>query len=390
MFRINSAEKKAQRVKEVEFSKLGLTERYDIQEWVSATPEILQPELPESRQPGLLMIAKEFSGFDKVRDRVDLLAVDRSGALVVIELKRDDSGEDVHWQAIKYASYFRRVRAKRIVEMLAEHESISQEDAGIRLAEHLDQGNLDVPNSRTRIILASHRFAPHVTSAALWLNEQVGRNLFTCVQLTPFRDEDGALYLQTNTIIPVPGTESYEVDIDPVPDEAAHRGPSRQGEYDEIKRFFEKIETLAVRGLPDAMKPGKRIRYGRHRYTHIWFSREPWSSWTLCYRVELESSLRVAQVSLLYDNRRFGKAELSVLDDMEKDRVLGEHQKKYDPWPGQTYSVRLGIDCRGEALDNDFVQKVADALKHVIEATTPRIDEFFRGGIEMQSPDDSG
>ena len=171
MFRINSAEKKAQRVKEVEFSELGLTERYDIQEWVSATPEILQPELPEPRQPGLLMIAKEFSGFDKVRDRVDLLAVDRSGALVVIELKRDDSGEDVHWQAIKYASYFRRARAKKIVKMLAEHENISQEDAGIRLAEHLDEGNLDVLNHRTRIILASHRFAPHVTSAALWLNE---------------------------------------------------------------------------------------------------------------------------------------------------------------------------------------------------------------------------
>ena len=272
--------------------------------------------------------------------------------------------------------------------MLAEHGDISQEDARRRLVEHLDEGNLDVLNHRTRIVLASHRFAPHVTSAALWLNEQAGRNLFTCVQLAPFRDEDGTLYLQTNTIIPIPGTESYEVDIGPAPDQAVHRGPSRQREYDEIKGFFEKVETLAVRGLPDATRPDKRIRHGRYRYMHIWFSREPWSSWTLCYRVELDSSLRVAQVSLLYDNRAFGDAELSVLEDMEKNRVLGEHQKKYDPWPGQTYSVRLGIDCRGESLDDHFVQIVADALKHIIDATTLPIDELFRDRVDTQSPDD--
>ncbi|MCP4416125.1 MAG: MmcB family DNA repair protein, partial [Chloroflexi bacterium] len=35
--------------------------------------------------------------------RLDLLAVDRQANLVVIELKRDSSGRDVEWQAIKYA-----------------------------------------------------------------------------------------------------------------------------------------------------------------------------------------------------------------------------------------------------------------------------------------------
>ena len=73
MFRINTDTtnaKKTQRVKEVDFAALGFKERDDIQEWIAAAPEILEPDLQESREPGLLIIAKEFSGFDKVRDRV--------------------------------------------------------------------------------------------------------------------------------------------------------------------------------------------------------------------------------------------------------------------------------------------------------------------------------
>ena len=72
----------------------------------------------------------------------------------------------------------------------------------------------------------------------------------------------------------------------------------------------------------------------------------------------------------------------------ERGRVFGEHQKKYDPWPGQTYSVRLGIDCSGESLDDHFVQKVAEALKHVIEAATSPIDRLFRDRAETISRND--
>ena len=36
----------------------------------------------------------------------------------------------------------------------------------------------------------------------------------TCVTLTPFRDsETNVLYLQANTIIPVPGAEDYAISI---------------------------------------------------------------------------------------------------------------------------------------------------------------------------------
>ena len=36
---------------------------------------------------------------------MDLLALDKKGNLVIIENKLDDTGRDVTWQALKYASY---------------------------------------------------------------------------------------------------------------------------------------------------------------------------------------------------------------------------------------------------------------------------------------------
>ena len=79
------------------FRELHLEERRHLQEWIANEPSSLGEEL--------LIIQKEFDGFDDTRERLDLLALDKKGNLVIIENKLDDSGRDVTWQAIKYASY---------------------------------------------------------------------------------------------------------------------------------------------------------------------------------------------------------------------------------------------------------------------------------------------
>src|SRR5690554_8084955 len=76
------------------FSELGFTERKHLQEWLAHQSDALGEEL--------LIIQKEFDGFDDTRERLDLLALDKDGNLVIIENKLDDSGRDVVWQALKY------------------------------------------------------------------------------------------------------------------------------------------------------------------------------------------------------------------------------------------------------------------------------------------------
>lgn len=182
LFRIEPSAGESTKMQEVDFARLGFQERRDIQEWVAANPGILGDDL--------LIIGKEFAGFDLTNERLDLLAVDQDGRLVVIELKRDDTGADAHWQAIKYASYLRRASVEHIVGMLAKYRELSKEDAANMLMQHLGADDLNALNNDQRIILASHRFAPEVTSAALWLNERDrGDNLITCIQLIPYQDE---------------------------------------------------------------------------------------------------------------------------------------------------------------------------------------------------------
>lgn len=165
LFRINPDTHESKAMNEVDFAQLGLRERQDIQEWIAANPGILGDDL--------LIISKEFSGFDRTAERLDLLAVDKDARLVVIELKRDDTGADVHWQAIKYASCLNRVDANNIIRMFTKHAKIGEEEAKNRLMRHIGSDDLNALNNDQRIILASHRFAPEVTSAALWLNEKV-------------------------------------------------------------------------------------------------------------------------------------------------------------------------------------------------------------------------
>ncbi|MBN9678727.1 hypothetical protein [Salipiger bermudensis] len=49
----------------------------------------------------MLIIQKEFDGFGGTRERLNLLALDRGGQLVIIENELDDCRRDVVWQGLK-------------------------------------------------------------------------------------------------------------------------------------------------------------------------------------------------------------------------------------------------------------------------------------------------
>lgn len=102
----NNRIKKAQNPK---FKDLHLEERRHLQEWIANEPSCLGEDL--------LIIQKEFDGFDDTRERLDLLALDKQGNLVIIENKLDDSGRDVTWQAIKYASYCSSLSKQQVIDI---------------------------------------------------------------------------------------------------------------------------------------------------------------------------------------------------------------------------------------------------------------------------------
>ena len=93
MFKIDSTTNRIRPLKTERFSELGFSERKHLQEWLENYPQALSPGEGDE----LLIIQKEFDGFDDTRERLDLLAIDKDGNLVIIENKLDDSGRDVVW-----------------------------------------------------------------------------------------------------------------------------------------------------------------------------------------------------------------------------------------------------------------------------------------------------
>ena len=75
MYQINPQTNELIELSEKRFSELGFKEREHLQEWLAKAPTALGEEL--------LIIQKEFDGFDDTRERLDLLALDRNGNLVL-------------------------------------------------------------------------------------------------------------------------------------------------------------------------------------------------------------------------------------------------------------------------------------------------------------------
>jgi RecB family endonuclease NucS len=78
------------------FASLEMYERHDLQ-------RLLRDEIAALGED-LLVIAEEFGNWQDARRRIDLLALDKEGRLVVIEIKRSDDGGHMELQALRYAA----------------------------------------------------------------------------------------------------------------------------------------------------------------------------------------------------------------------------------------------------------------------------------------------
>src|SRR4051794_11537678 len=190
------------------FAALGALEVQHIEQWLVNAPAVLGEEL--------LVITNQFAGFDNTRERSDILALDRAGKLVVIELKRDSSGSRQDLQALRYAAYSATLSHDDLAELYAAHQgrkgnALSEEDALAALEEHVEERELAELSEdiRPRIILVAKSFQVEVTATCLWLREAWGMDI-ACVQLVPYQ-VDGQVLLASSVLIPLPEASAYTV-----------------------------------------------------------------------------------------------------------------------------------------------------------------------------------
>jgi hypothetical protein len=206
MYLINKSSNDITKIEKCSFGELGFKEREHLQEWIVKEPSCLGEEL--------LIIQKEFDGFSDTKERLDLLALDKQGALVIIENKLDDSGKDVTWQALKYASYCSSLSKEDIRQIFQTYlnkydKDKVAEELLIEFYEGLDYDEIVLNKGLSqRVILIAANFRKEVTSTVMWLMNYNIR--IQCFKVTPYKLGE-QLLLDLEQIIPIKDAEDYVI-----------------------------------------------------------------------------------------------------------------------------------------------------------------------------------
>jgi len=374
LYRINIDEKKLIKTKEVEFSSIGVKERYDIQEWVEKYPKILGEEL--------LIIGKELSFFSDTRERPDLIAIDKAGNVVVIELKRDDSGSNLEWQAIKYASYLSKFSKEEILSYFARYRNNDdEEDTSLEneIADFVDDGSLEDLNKRQRIILVSHRFAKEVTSAVYWLIDKYKLDI-KCVQVTPYHDaERGSYYLQSTTILPVAGVENLLIGAAERTSTSLTGSIKKDDEItSECEKLFSKLGTKIDYDLmPTKRSRGAGVLNSETRYFHLWYTGNYWDNWNMSYKLWFNPDLKTGKIQSV--ELIFSYLEQTLLINGINELKIEKISKVLQTYlEGNNYRVYKKIKAKGIKKSFRFdMDVVLDELVKLIKHTKPAIQAIL-------------
>ena len=195
-------------VKVSTFAELKLYERGDLQRALRSKISSITPGTDT------MVLAEEFGHWEDAKRRIDLLCLDAARNLVVVEIKRTETGGHMELQALRYAAMVSTMRFDQAVDAHRKYlestgKSAEEAETSIRSFLGLEEGPVAFTD-KVRIVLASAGFSTEVTTAVLWLNAQ-GLDI-RCVQMRP-HDFGGITLLDIQQVIPLPEAAEYQIAI---------------------------------------------------------------------------------------------------------------------------------------------------------------------------------
>ena len=192
-----------------------LATTFEVELLLEAELRRLLRDQPGVLEEGLFIIAEEFSNWQDPSRSIDLLGLDESGRLVVIELKRTQSGDHSELQAIRYAAMVSNMTLEDVIDAHRRYlgKRSRQDDAQIRILTHLgvaEESDAVIQTEYPRIILASAGFSRELTTSVLWLNDSGLR--ISCIRLRLYRNGEEIL-IDADQVIPLPEAADYLVRV---------------------------------------------------------------------------------------------------------------------------------------------------------------------------------
>ncbi|MGW4099088.1 DNA-binding protein [Mycobacterium sp. NPDC004974] len=154
-------------------AEIGILEPTHLEKWVVEHPEVLGDHVK--------VVTTQYDKWssdsgDLARERLDVLGLDSSGQLVVVELKRGTDSR-IHLQAITYAALVAGFSKETLAEAHADYlnrlanEPVSHAEARQHLEDHVDgtwdEDILTVP----KIILLAEDFSAQTYTTVTWLSD---------------------------------------------------------------------------------------------------------------------------------------------------------------------------------------------------------------------------
>ena len=237
--------------KAIGLADAGLKERQHLQEWVIAHPEVLGSS---SQDRGVRVRQSDRHTGEKEKDRLDVLALDAEGHLIVVELKRDKAPDTVEMQALKYAALVSRftrddldkVHARYLSKQSTTDVSVEQAASALDTWATITEETLRLP----RVVLMASDFPQTVTATVVFLHQQLGLD----VRLLSFQ-----AYQTSNDVLvtvsqhyPPPGIEEFV--LSPEVNEAQKAKSTKQNKHREVS-------TVARLLAADVLTPGELLTF---------------------------------------------------------------------------------------------------------------------------------
>lgn len=204
-----------------------------------------------------------------------------------------------------------------------------------------------------------------------------------CVEISPFFDsETKTYYLVVSTVLPVAGTESFEICANIGEKQIMLSGGGPRRKEDAETQFLSNIVVNAIEQLPEKVsKPNKRSRWAgtwnQLRYYKIWFNSAPWENHDFSYQLHLlpHSSDKRLNLKFFF---RITSAKSNGLTEKQIE-VLATALKDYAAQNGFIYESGddfYQIDTYFDKSIMDKNHRAISSLNLLMTAITPLVESF--------------
>ncbi|MCK5833068.1 hypothetical protein KAH81_05280 [bacterium] len=214
------------------------TEPYDFEPWILSNPAILGTDIA--------IIGNQVTS---KAGKIDILGIDSSGNIVIVELKRGELYRDVFAQAVDYASDVSKWTVDKLSEVCLEKSDKTLDELFSDCFPNIELENINI-NSTQRIIIVGFSIESSLERMIEWMSDEFGVNI-NAIILKYIKTNSGDEILAKTSII----SEQLEKErvhkqkkfIIPMSDEP--------GQHDD-----EELKTLLSRYLRKNAITNKRIR----------------------------------------------------------------------------------------------------------------------------------